>query len=247
MIWFFKKKDQRQVGNLSLALEHQEEIETRKEIKEIKYIEQRVTCTSLIDPVGSHKTHFRNVETLLQDMKIHNSKLNKLAIKLEKTLLDARNSDESKREEYLSEDERKVLDFAKNINIHLNQAILSIRELIKLDSNKELIAKITFTVPLSWLNENQFSEKTVRLNTYKEGEWHELPTKFVSKNDVLTYEADAEHFSLFAITANVKEEKFYHVLWDMILHYKKIIILLGLLGMMVFLFIFYCKIKVKKK
>ncbi len=63
-------------------------------------------------------------------------------------------------------------------------------------------ATVTFAVPLSWLQENGYSEEQIRLQTLEDGEWNSLKTSFLSKNEQeALYEAQVEHFSYFAIVA----------------------------------------------
>ncbi|MEW5896960.1 MAG: S8 family serine peptidase [Nanoarchaeota archaeon] len=63
-------------------------------------------------------------------------------------------------------------------------------------------AKIGFEVLKAWLAENNYSEKSVTLQTFGDGKWKKLKTKTVSENEQeLTSEAKVKHFSFFAITA----------------------------------------------
>lgn len=66
-------------------------------------------------------------------------------------------------------------------------------------------AFVTFTVPVEWLDAHNYSERSVVLQTYEGEEWFELETDLVSEDEnILTYQAEVQHFSYFAITAGAE-------------------------------------------
>ena len=68
-------------------------------------------------------------------------------------------------------------------------------------------AIVTFSVPKSWLTDNNYLEKSVRLNTLENGQWQELSTKMTAQGEnELVYEAKLTHFSAFAINGKSELE-----------------------------------------
>ncbi|MFH1396373.1 MAG: PGF-pre-PGF domain-containing protein, partial [archaeon] len=69
--------------------------------------------------------------------------------------------------------------------------------------------KFTFNVERTWLNAHGYSEKKVKLNTYSDSQWEELSTDLVSSDiELVTYQADVNHLSFFAITAEPSKNIF---------------------------------------
>ncbi|QYZ78495.1 PGF-pre-PGF domain-containing protein [Methanofollis formosanus] len=63
-------------------------------------------------------------------------------------------------------------------------------------------AVFTFSVPLSWLKEQELTTQDVALMRYHDGRWTALPTEFVEETDAEAhYRAVSPGFSYFAITA----------------------------------------------
>ena len=82
----------------------------------------------------------------------------------------------------------------------------NVYQYLKIDSDlteEELDeVKITFKVPVSWLDEHDYSKKKVVLNHYVDESWEQLSTKLINETETeLTYRAKAGSFSYFAITA----------------------------------------------
>ncbi len=80
---------------------------------------------------------------------------------------------------------------------------------VSVDLTKEEIkrARVTFSIPETWLKEHNFHEQTVRLATLEGKNWKELPTQFLGRqDDQLLYEAKLKHFSYFAITSQSELE-----------------------------------------
>jgi PGF-pre-PGF domain-containing protein len=76
-----------------------------------------------------------------------------------------------------------------------------------LEENEIKDAKITFTIPKSWLVENNFLNETVRLKHYIDEKWEELDTELFSQTkESLTYRAETDSFSYFAVTASTEME-----------------------------------------
>lgn len=121
-------------------------------------------------------------------------------------------------------------------------------------------AYLTFKVPKSWLTEKNFTQESVSLYTFEDGEWVELPTKLVREGseegetsgegrEELLYEARLEHFSYFAITAAAEGEmSFVGLAFGAVGKIaggmnKKVVFLLGLLALIVIMGIFYFRMR----
>lgn len=70
-------------------------------------------------------------------------------------------------------------------------------------------ATIQFTVPKSWLEENEMGKRSVRLKRYTQESWQSLSTKLVEEGDKeYHYQAATLEFSYFAIAAGEKSGNF---------------------------------------
>ncbi len=66
-------------------------------------------------------------------------------------------------------------------------------------------ANIDFSVPSTWISQNNIDKETVILLHYTNGAWEELETTFIEEKDnEYLYEATTSSFSYFAITAEEK-------------------------------------------
>lgn len=105
-------------------------------------------------------------------------------------------------------------------------------------------AKIVFKVPLSWLTDNNYLEETVVLNHYEDDKWDQLDTDLIDKDDTeLTFEAEVEHFSYFAITASTEMQLSW---WKIFIPPKfgsKGFIIFGLVIFIIFLLGVYLVVK----
>ncbi|WP_445475366.1 S8 family serine peptidase [Methanococcoides methylutens] len=88
----------------------------------------------------------------------------------------------------------------KNINLWVGNAGLK---------NILMISDVGFRVDRTWLDENSISEYSVRLSTYRNGNWYVLPTERVDEDDnYVYYETDTsgELLSPFAIVEHIESE-----------------------------------------
>ncbi|MBU5575016.1 MAG: right-handed parallel beta-helix repeat-containing protein, partial [Candidatus Aenigmarchaeota archaeon] len=64
---------------------------------------------------------------------------------------------------------------------------------------------IKFRIPISWLNENNIDENSIKLYKYENGEWKELPTSILSRDDkYIYYSATSQGLSIYSISGQVK-------------------------------------------
>jgi len=95
---------------------------------------------------------------------------------------------------------------------------------------------LTFAIPKSWLQENNYDRNTVALNIYQQEQWLPLKTTIASTSDTeVTFNTEVSHLSIFAITAQAvepQEDKFTFTK----MHWY---ILLGSLGLIIFVLILY--------
>ncbi|MBU5575261.1 MAG: PGF-pre-PGF domain-containing protein, partial [Candidatus Aenigmarchaeota archaeon] len=62
-----------------------------------------------------------------------------------------------------------------------------------------------FRIPISWLNENNIDENSIKLYKYENGEWKELPTTILSRDDkYIYYSATSQGLSIYSISGQVK-------------------------------------------
>ncbi len=107
-------------------------------------------------------------------------------------------------------------------------------------------AVLTFTVPQSWLKENNYLAETVQLNHFDAvgEEWEELDTKLlITTEDALTFEAEADSFSYFAITASTEMEQSWLRMFIPPKAGTKALVLFGIIIMIIVLIIVYLLIR----
>ncbi|MFH7909564.1 MAG: PGF-pre-PGF domain-containing protein, partial [Candidatus Aenigmatarchaeota archaeon] len=64
---------------------------------------------------------------------------------------------------------------------------------------------IKFRIPISWLNENNIDENSIKLYKYENGEWKELPTSILLRDDkYIYYSATSQGLSIYSISGQVK-------------------------------------------
>ena len=107
-------------------------------------------------------------------------------------------------------------------------------------------AVLTFSVPQSWLKENNYLPETVQLNHFDavDEQWEELDTKLlITTEEALTFEAEAEGFSYFAITASTEMEQSWLRMFIPPKAGTKALVLFGIIIMIIVLIIVYLLVR----
>ncbi|PIZ51871.1 hypothetical protein COY27_02190 [Candidatus Woesearchaeota archaeon CG_4_10_14_0_2_um_filter_33_13] len=108
-----------------------------------------------------------------------------------------------------------------------------------LDNISINLAIIDFEVPISWLQENNYSKKEVVLQHLANNKWEKLKTKLISENNVtIAYQAKTKSFSYFAITSAPEKESFFSRLFSKEYGQKQYV-LFGLGALILVLIIIY--------
>ncbi len=99
--------------------------------------------------------------------------------------------------------------------------------------------EIDFEIPVSWLTENNYSKNEVKLNSFIDGSWKQLKTKFVSENEEwIQYSAKVSQFPYFAITSGPEKESIWSKM-NLLKLGTKGWVLMGLIGFILLLIILY--------
>jgi hypothetical protein len=129
MGFIFGKKKKKEIG----SLESSEESETRKEIEDIDSILLKFNIlTRNLSTFREHKERYteflEQLEAQLHDMKVHNERLTETAQKLEDDLVALRKKAEDESLLKLTQREKEVLEFGKNLERHIDQTAAIVRE-----------------------------------------------------------------------------------------------------------------------